>query len=307
MNSTGSCADVFVLLFLKVGKFGYETAIECVILSGYVVVKTVIAEIGRMMGHKTIKGRKGFTLAELLIVVAIVAVLVAISVPIFTSRMDRTKATVCEANRKIVLRQILLEQMEDDGFTRDGAEAILEKSDARCPAGGTFSVEWEESYVKVNCDRHGASIGGGEDTAKTVSVSFTKDYQDFVKANPKTSNDNLREAFLKKYDGKWPTLTVSGETYSIQPYYQDRGTSKQVEDRVWLFAKKESVSGWNTNYIYNPKNGQWYGATTWKGEPGGVGRVIYEDIDDLIDKIDNETHSNGNKKWAVVTDYQESK
>ncbi len=29
-----------------------------------------------MMGHKTIKGRKGFTLAELLIVVAIVAVLV---------------------------------------------------------------------------------------------------------------------------------------------------------------------------------------------------------------------------------------
>lgn len=79
-----------------------------------------------MMGHKTIKGRKGFTLAELLIVVAIVAVLVAISVPIFTSRMDRTKATVCEANRKIVLRQILLEQMEDDGFTRDDAEAILE-------------------------------------------------------------------------------------------------------------------------------------------------------------------------------------
>lgn len=120
--------------------------------------------------------------------------------------------------------------------------------------------------MKVNCDRHGASIGGGEDTAKTVSVSFTKDYQDFVKANPKTSNDNLRKAFLKKYDGKWPTLTVSGETYSIQPYYQDRGTSKQVEDRVWLFAKKESVSGWNTNYIYNPKNGQWYGATTWKGE-----------------------------------------
>ena len=35
------------------------------------------------------KNKKGFTLAELLIVVAIIAVLVAISIPIFTSQLEK--------------------------------------------------------------------------------------------------------------------------------------------------------------------------------------------------------------------------
>ncbi|WP_205508076.1 type IV pilin protein [Eubacterium pyruvativorans] len=37
---------------------------------------------------KTKVNKKGFTLAELLIVVAIIAVLVAISIPIFTSQLE---------------------------------------------------------------------------------------------------------------------------------------------------------------------------------------------------------------------------
>ena len=35
--------------------------------------------------------KKGFTLAELLIVVAIIAVLVAISIPIFTTQLNKSK------------------------------------------------------------------------------------------------------------------------------------------------------------------------------------------------------------------------
>ena len=37
------------------------------------------------------KKRKGFTLAELLIVVAIIAVLVAIGIPIFTSQLEKSR------------------------------------------------------------------------------------------------------------------------------------------------------------------------------------------------------------------------
>ena len=36
-----------------------------------------------------IKNKKGFTLAELLIVVAIIAVLVAVAIPIFTSQLEK--------------------------------------------------------------------------------------------------------------------------------------------------------------------------------------------------------------------------
>ena len=42
--------------------------------------------------------KKGFTLAELLIVVAIIAVLVAISIPVFTSQLKKSEIAVTEAN-----------------------------------------------------------------------------------------------------------------------------------------------------------------------------------------------------------------
>ena len=44
------------------------------------------------------KNKKGFTLAELLIVVAIIAVLVAISIPIFTSQLEKSRDAVSVAN-----------------------------------------------------------------------------------------------------------------------------------------------------------------------------------------------------------------
>lgn len=42
--------------------------------------------------------KKGFTLAELLIVVAIIAVLVAISIPIFTTQLEKSREATDEAN-----------------------------------------------------------------------------------------------------------------------------------------------------------------------------------------------------------------
>lgn len=41
--------------------------------------------------RKKYKGKNGFTLAELLIVVAIIAVLVAISIPIFTTQLEKAR------------------------------------------------------------------------------------------------------------------------------------------------------------------------------------------------------------------------
>lgn len=47
---------------------------------------------------KKLNNDKGFTLAELLIVVAIIAILVAVSIPVFTSRLEEAKKSTDVAN-----------------------------------------------------------------------------------------------------------------------------------------------------------------------------------------------------------------
>lgn len=51
-----------------------------------------------LMLKKVKENKKGFTLAELLIVVAIIAVLVAISIPIFTSQLEKARDAADAAN-----------------------------------------------------------------------------------------------------------------------------------------------------------------------------------------------------------------
>ena len=44
--------------------------------------------------------RKGFTLAEMLVVVAIIAVLVAIAIPVFNSKLEKSRRAVDMANAR---------------------------------------------------------------------------------------------------------------------------------------------------------------------------------------------------------------
>ncbi|MDD3277253.1 MAG: prepilin-type N-terminal cleavage/methylation domain-containing protein [Lachnospiraceae bacterium] len=84
---------------------------------------------------KKLKEKKGFTLAELLIVVAIIAVLVAISIPIFTSQLEKSREAVDAANiratyaecqtailtdgniDKVTTKEITLKQQKNDWQT----------------------------------------------------------------------------------------------------------------------------------------------------------------------------------------------
>ena len=62
------------------------------------------------------KNKKGFTLAELLIVVAIVAVLTAIAIPVFTSSLEKARAATDAANIRA-------------GYASVAAKGILENGD----------------------------------------------------------------------------------------------------------------------------------------------------------------------------------
>lgn len=58
--------------------------------------------------------KKGFTLAELLVVVAIIAVLVAIAIPIFTSQLEKSREAVDAANIRAAYAEVMTEAVTND-------------------------------------------------------------------------------------------------------------------------------------------------------------------------------------------------
>ena len=69
------------------------------------------------------RNKKGFTLSELLIVVAIIGVLVAISIPIFTSQLHKAEVATDWANVRAYYAQIQYEFIEtnkiNDSYIHD--------------------------------------------------------------------------------------------------------------------------------------------------------------------------------------------
>ena len=81
----------------------------------------------------TPRPRKGFTLAELLIVVAIIAVLVAIAIPIFTSQLEKSRESVDLSNVRAAYAEVMSAAITDDGTAQYGG-AVIKQGD------GTFQA-----------------------------------------------------------------------------------------------------------------------------------------------------------------------
>ena len=69
----------------------------------------------RLWSKGTNEKKKRFTLAELLIVVAIIAVLVAIGIPIFTSQLEKSREATDAANIRVQYAQVMAEAITVDG------------------------------------------------------------------------------------------------------------------------------------------------------------------------------------------------
>ena len=63
------------------------------------------------------RNQKGFTLAELLIVVAIIAVLVAIAIPIFTAQLEKSREATDKANIRSAYAEASAELLDDETST----------------------------------------------------------------------------------------------------------------------------------------------------------------------------------------------
>lgn len=104
--------------------------------------------------------KKGFTLAELLIVVAIIAVLVAISIPIFTTQLEKAREATDAANLRSAYAQVAAAALTETTVTPITVDQKQEKTgwdidpdlpfSVKAPTSGSTASYWTVSWDATN-------------------------------------------------------------------------------------------------------------------------------------------------------------
>ena len=118
--------------------------------------------------------KKGFTLAELLIVVAIIAVLVAISIPIFTAQLEKAREATDAANIRSLYAEVQTAALTGEKGKADTDSTVAVDKDGNVT--GTYQCtqtkeNWQDSSIKNSggVDVSGLKVGNGV----TVTVKYT--------------------------------------------------------------------------------------------------------------------------------------
>ncbi len=135
---------------------------------------------------------KGFTLMEMLIVVAIIAVLIAIAIPVFTSQLEKSRDAASVANMRSAYAEAqaayLVEDDSNDNitFTRNGTSKAIETVKV-----GNLKIEtaqankWSDSAGDLPFT---APEDNGAESQKMKAITFTYD------ANGKITKAELSES-----------------------------------------------------------------------------------------------------------------
>lgn len=121
--------------------------------------------------------KKGFTLAELLIVVAIIAVLVAIAIPVFTAQLEKSKEATDQANIRSAYAEVMTSALTDIGSTSTaGANVTRTGSDGSYVWTATVDLKQSQDGWQGAADEIGGiDISGMTPKAgKTCTITYTQ-------------------------------------------------------------------------------------------------------------------------------------
>ena len=112
---------------------------------------------------KKMNNKRGFTLAELLIVVAIIAVLVAVAIPVFSTQLEKSREATDLANLRSAYAEAVAEYL-GNGSTGTGTSS-------------TYSVNQKDSGWSISTDNLDSDLNTAAADLKTAeSGDFTVTY-----------------------------------------------------------------------------------------------------------------------------------
>lgn len=129
------------------------------------------------MFKKLKNSKKGFTLAELLIVVAIIGVLVAISIPIFTAQLEKAREATDVANLRAAYAEGTAEVLTQSDmatgwtktYTTDGKLADSKDTNAKGISGKATQDGWQSTNPGLGW----TTYAGKAESGAVIKVTYT--------------------------------------------------------------------------------------------------------------------------------------
>ncbi len=139
---------------------------------------------------------KGFTLMEMLIVVAIIAVLVAIAIPVLSNQLEKSRETADLANMRNIYAELMIRTATDDKENHDGIGYSADDF-GECWL-TTEAVDFIQKQEDWQMDTTDIRIG------QFTLQEITGDYGE----NPIGSGTFFNMSFYPDFGGEGPTLFV---------------------------------------------------------------------------------------------------
>lgn len=226
------------------------------------------------------KNKRGFTLAELLIVVAITAVLVAISIPIFTSQLEKSREATDLANVRAAYAEIMAEAIEKENpkpITVNLKQKQMNwQSSLPITIGGiTYDGTNTDNWSGIPTSNGTCKVSYGKDkgihfrwSGATGNLDSTRNTLKQISTSP--NKDNSQAYYSNQ------TFYINGKEIKARIYYADSSVFKNaLKDWTPRPSKYEDSPFYKVQYPYNATETKDGFAYYTCGADGSINNFIY--------------------------------
>ena len=247
------------------------------------------------------RNKRGFTLAELLVAVAIIAVLVGISIPIFTSQLEKSRESTDLANVRAAYAEVMAEAIEKEKPKPITVKLKQKQNNWQSSlpitiGGVTYNGESTNNWSGIPMSNGTCKVSYNKDNGIYFRWSgATGDIQDvtaFLKtANPQANDMKNGKAYFSNQNFK-----VNGEKVTTRVYYAGSPVFEEALNNWIPRPSKYEESPFNKvqTDVYDSNKKDGFAYYTY-GADGSIDKFVYVNETGIYQTTDE------GKTWYDIT------